>query len=74
MAIVLSVDQRYFDGAIQVSISDDEAGIGYRLAGPKYDGHGKSLLRRALTTRDAEEIMAYLCKVKGSPPTPQADR
>jgi len=65
--IVLTVDRRAFDGALQVSISkadDNEAGHGYRIAGPKYDGNGEQLLRHVLTKRDAENIRSYLRCVK----------
>ena len=57
MGIFISVDQRS-DGAVQVSISDENGG--YRIAGAKYDGTGKTLLKRELTASDANEIKRYL--------------
>ncbi len=61
MAVYLSVDIRD-DGAVQLSIGDD--GGGYRIAGPKYDGTGKTILRRTLTPRDRDEIRSYLRRVQ----------
>jgi hypothetical protein len=60
--VYFSVDKRAFDGELQLSIQSDE-GHGYRIAGPKYDGNGKTLLRRTLTERDRDEIMRYLAKI-----------
>lgn len=59
----ISVDRRGYDGALQISIgTEDEDGssIGYRIAGPKYDGHGKTLLKHFITERDVFEIKEYL--------------
>lgn len=59
----ISVDRRGIDGALQVSIGvedDDGGGHGYRIAGPKYDGHGKTLVKHYITERDAREIAGYL--------------
>lgn len=58
MKVWLTVDQRSFDGAIQVSIGNDR--IGYRIAGPKYDGSGKQLLKKQLTKSEKTEIMSWL--------------
>ena len=63
MRTYLSVDRRTHDGALQISIgseSEDGSGVGYRIAGPKYDGQGKTLLKHYITERDASEILAYL--------------
>lgn len=57
MAIFFTVDRRG-DGALQLSINDNDSG--YRLAGPKYDGTGKVLLRHEITERDREELLSYL--------------
>lgn len=65
--VYISVDQRSIDGAMQISIGiQDESGHGhgYRLAGPKYDGRGKTLLRHVLSERDATEVKVYLDKVR----------
>jgi hypothetical protein len=57
--VYISVDQRAADGAIQVSIGH-EGGSGYRIAGPKYDGSGKTLLKVFLSETEKKEIRAYL--------------
>lgn len=54
----ISVDRRDVDGAIQISIGDGS--IGYRIAGPKYDGSGRTLLRKELSDDDVVEIRRYL--------------
>jgi len=59
----ISVDRRECDGGIQLSIGiedDDGGGYGYRIAGPKYDGRGKTLIKHFISKRDAEEIKRYL--------------
>lgn len=59
----LSVNRRDCDGALQISIgteNDDGSSVGYRIAGPKYDGHGKTLLKHFITARDVAEIKEYL--------------
>jgi hypothetical protein len=59
----ISVDRRECDGGLQISIgSEDEdgGGTGYRIAGPKYDGRGKTLLKHYVTERDVREIEGYL--------------
>ncbi len=61
MEIYLTVDQRRSDGAFQMSIGTADSG--YRIAGPKYDGTNRSVLRRKLTKRDADEIRSYLDKI-----------
>jgi hypothetical protein len=61
--IYISVDRRDRDGAMQISIGvEDEkgGGRGYRIAGPKYDGRGKTLLKHFITERDRAEIHSYL--------------
>lgn len=63
MAVYISVDKRAFDGAIQISIGIQDAdggGHGYRIAGPKYDGNGKTLLKHLISDRDREQILSYL--------------
>lgn len=59
----ISVDLRDCDGGLQICIGiegDDGSDHGYRIAGPKYDGRGKTLLRHYITERDAREIKGYL--------------
>lgn len=61
--VYISVDQRTYDKALQISINfrdEKGGGHGYRLAGPKYDGFGKTLLKHVLTERDIDEIAGYL--------------
>jgi hypothetical protein len=58
MKVYLTVDKRTCDGAIQISIGNDR--MGYRIAGPKYDGSGKTLLKKELSERDREEIRSWL--------------
>ena len=56
--VILTVDERAVDGAIQVSIGNERGG--YRLAGPKYDGRGCQLLRVVLDERARAVIRRYL--------------
>jgi hypothetical protein len=58
----ISVDRRDCDGGLQISIGSEDAtgGTGYRIAGPKYDGRGKTLLKHFITERDVREIKGYL--------------
>jgi hypothetical protein len=60
-AVYLTVDRRDCDGRLQLSIGTDDGG--YRIAGPKYNGAGKTLLRHKITERDANEIRSYLKSV-----------
>lgn len=62
--IYLSIDKRTRDGALQLSIGDEQEGTGYRIAGPKYDGDGKTLLRHILTDADVSAISSYLRRVR----------
>jgi len=57
----------YQDGwtkQVQIVI-EDEAGSGYRIAGPKMNGSGVLLLRRKISTRDRREIGEYLSQGGG---------
>lgn len=59
----ISVDRRECDGALQIAIAiedDDGSSHGYRIAGPKYDGRGKTLLKHYISERDVSEIRSYL--------------
>lgn len=65
--VFLTVDRDGWTKAIQLSIGvDDENGNGhgYRIAGPKYNGSSKSLIRHRLSIRDITEIEQYLAKAK----------
>ena len=64
--LTLEVSRDGWTGGLQMSINqlDSEgAGHGYRLAGPKFNGSGETLLSRELDQRDADEIRAYLDQV-----------
>ena len=52
----------YEDGwtrGIQLAI-EDETGSGFRIAGPKFNGSGKLLLKYKISERDAKVIRSYL--------------
>lgn len=71
--LTLDVDRDGLTGRLQLSINQwdaDGGGHGYRIAGPKYNGTGRSLVRHRLDARDATEIRAYLDKmfpIEGNP-------
>ncbi len=50
------------DGALQLAINDVNGG--FRLAGPKYDGSGKTVLKHSLSLRDIEELEDYLARAR----------
>jgi hypothetical protein len=61
--LVLQVSRDGHTDGLQLSISkldENDAGNGYRLAGPKFTGSGEVLLSRTLDERDAAEIRRYL--------------
>jgi len=61
--LTIDVTRDGWTGKLQLSISQrDEAGAGhgYRLAGPKFNGSGTTVLSRTLDERDASEIRKYL--------------
>ena len=60
--VYISVDRREIDGALQISIGDDA--VSYRIAGPKYDGRGQTLIRHFLSARDCDEIRSYLRRIE----------
>lgn len=65
-SIYISVDQQ--GEQLQVSINarePDGRRHGYRIAGPKYDGSGKTLLTHRITASDANEIRSYLAAING---------
>ncbi|MFI0822272.1 hypothetical protein ACH4TX_42135 [Streptomyces sp. NPDC021098] len=62
-SIVIDVCKDGWTGGLQLGISqldENGTGTGYRLAGPKYNGSQKRLLKHTLDERDAEEIRGYL--------------
>lgn len=65
--IYLCVDRDGWTGGYQLAI-DDDAGTGFRISGPKYNGSSKRVIRHKLTERDANNIRAYLDKI--APPSP----
>lgn len=67
--VYITVDKRNIDGALQVAISCHNGGHGYRIAGPKYDGHSKTLLSHKLTARDVVEIRGFLNRVSADAKT-----
>jgi hypothetical protein len=73
--VYFTVDRRAVDGAMQLSINVDSAdggGHGYRIAGPKYDGNGKVVLRHELSDRDVSELRRYLALSRPhQSPTPE---
>ncbi|KOU50534.1 hypothetical protein ADK55_18470 [Streptomyces sp. WM4235] len=63
--IVMDVDRDGWTSGLQlniVSLDERDCGWGYRLAGPKYNGSSKNLLRVELDERDAAEIRKMLDK------------
>lgn len=61
--IVIDVDRDGWTNRLQLNIAQlDETGRGngYRLAGPKYNGSSKRLLRCEVDERDASEIRGFL--------------
>ncbi|HEY3652342.1 MAG TPA: hypothetical protein VGL33_30540 [Streptosporangiaceae bacterium] len=69
--ITIDVSRDGLTNSLQLSINqldEDDAGHGYRLAGPKFNGSGKVLLSRTLDERDAAEIRRYLDAVFPVPP------
>ena len=75
--IVIDVDRDGWTKGLQLNIAqldENDAGHGYRLAGPKYNGSSKNLLRRELDKRDAREIRQYLDAVFPTAPAPTITR
>ncbi len=63
--IVMDVDRDGWTNGLQLNIAEldeNNAGWGYRIAGPKYNGSSKNLLRVELDERDANEIRKMLDK------------
>jgi hypothetical protein len=61
--LTIEVSRDGWTNGLQLSINQTDengAGHGYRLAGPKFNGSGETLLTATLDERDAEEIRHYL--------------
>lgn len=64
--IVIDVDRDGWTKNLQLNIAnidENNRGMGYRLAGPKYNGSSTNLLRAELDDRDAGEIRDALDEV-----------
>ncbi|MGW9170128.1 hypothetical protein [Streptomyces decoyicus] len=62
-SLVFFVDKDGWTGGLQVSLNqldENQAGWGYRLYGPKYNGSSENVLRFTLGDRDAAEIRKML--------------
>ncbi len=57
--IYIAIYQQGINDSLQIVI-EDEHGNGYRLLGPKLNGDGRLIDRRALNERDATEIRQAL--------------
>ena len=63
--IVMDVTRDGWTNGVQLGISaldENGSGLGYRIAGPKYNGSQSLLLRTDLDERDAREIREHLDK------------
>ncbi|MFF5778111.1 hypothetical protein ACFY7Y_14320 [Streptomyces virginiae] len=63
--LVMDVDRDGWTKGLQLNIAEldeNNQGWGYRIAGPKYNGSSKNLLRVELDERDAAEIRTMLDK------------
>lgn len=61
--LIIEVSRDGWTNGLQLGISqldENNTGDGYRLAGPKFNGSSKSLLKRELDDRDVKEIRSYL--------------
>lgn len=71
--IVIDLDRDGQTKGLQLNMAqldDKDAGWGYRLHGPKYNGSSKNLLRHELDARDAAEIRKMLDAVFPLPKQP----
>ncbi|WP_329203834.1 hypothetical protein [Streptomyces sp. NBC_01435] len=72
--IVIDLDRDGWTKNLQLNIAnldENDRGMGFRLAGPKYNGSSTNLLRTELDERDAAEIRAMLDAVfPASTPAP----
>lgn len=70
--VVLDVDRDGWTQNLQlniVTLNENNSGMGFRLAGPKYNGSSTNLLRAELDERDAAEIREALNAVFPLPNT-----
>lgn len=60
--VFIELSKDLYTGGYQLSIGVelDGYGHGYRIAGPKFAGNSKSLLKKKLEKYDVEEIQKYL--------------
>lgn len=59
----LEVHRDGWTGQVQLSVNivdENGAGHGYRIAGPKFNGSGDSLLVHTLTDEDKAQLRRYL--------------
>lgn len=71
--IFIDVDRDGWTKNLQLNIvklDENDRGMGFRLAGPKYNGSSMNLLRTELDERDAAEIRAMLNAVFPAEPGP----
>ncbi|MGC5400173.1 hypothetical protein ACPXCP_31090 [Streptomyces sp. DT20] len=71
--IVIDLDRDGWTKNLQLNIAklnENDRGMGFRLAGPKYNGSSTNLLRTELDERDAAEIRAMLDAVFPVAPGP----
>lgn len=75
--IVIDVDRDGWTKGLQLNIAqldENGTGDGYRLAGPKYNGSSRNLIRCELDERDAREIRQYLDAVFPTASAPTIQR
>lgn len=61
--LILEVSRDGWTKGLQLNIAkvdENDRGHGYRLAGPKFNGSSKTLLKVELDQRDVDEIREYL--------------
>ncbi len=64
MSVFLEVSKDGWTNGIQLSING--GGIGYRLAGPKFNGSQTTLLKRVLDARDCDELEHFIAKARAA--------
>lgn len=61
--LFIKLDRDGWTKGLQLSIDledDDGGGVGYRLAGPKFNGSSQRVFWHRLSERDAAELRQYL--------------
>lgn len=74
--LAIKVDRDGWSKGLQLSIdlsNDKGGGVGYRLAGPKFNGSSSPVFTHFLTERDASEIRSYLDAVFPRAPSQDAE-